>query len=219
MTSRVDPDTSLWPDFAVSIWPFTGAPTAGSWMLGRVGVDNTGTMYVCTAGGSPGTWVAVGSGGSSVPSGANVTGSASIGPGIDFQLPLGKNIASGNWPFIGSTAMQPIKVTAGGLIIPGTEPFGILVVPTWDDGTITLTIPSGNLLIGVYPVNGSTAGSTWNTNADTVITAADTSGVSVPIAHWTQTGTDPDITADGSCAVSSTAGGVFSFFIAASGHT
>jgi hypothetical protein len=32
-------------------------------MLGRVGVDNTGTMYVCTAGGSPGTWVAVGAGG------------------------------------------------------------------------------------------------------------------------------------------------------------
>jgi len=58
-----DPDTALWPANVVSRWPFAGAPTHGIFPKGSVGVDSTATMYVCTVGGEPGTWVAVGSGG------------------------------------------------------------------------------------------------------------------------------------------------------------
>lgn len=59
---ELDPDVAMWPADVVSRWPFSGAPTAGVWPLGAAGIDNTGTMYVCTVGGSPGTWTAVGSG-------------------------------------------------------------------------------------------------------------------------------------------------------------
>lgn len=55
-----DPDTELWPQIVVSNWPFTGAPTSGSWRAGWMGVDAGGTVYSCTVGGSPGTWTAVG---------------------------------------------------------------------------------------------------------------------------------------------------------------
>lgn len=59
----LDPDVALWPVTPVNRWPFTGAPTEGIWPRGWIGVDNTGTAYVCTVGGEPGTWAAVGSGG------------------------------------------------------------------------------------------------------------------------------------------------------------
>jgi hypothetical protein len=40
----------------------TGPPTSGSWLLGDEVEDSTGTVYRCTAAGSPGTWVQPGSG-------------------------------------------------------------------------------------------------------------------------------------------------------------
>jgi hypothetical protein len=38
----------------------SGAPTSGTWQVGDVAPDLTGKLYVCTASGTPGTWVAVG---------------------------------------------------------------------------------------------------------------------------------------------------------------
>src|SRR5215469_8724005 len=61
--ATLDPDLAMWPENAVSRWPFTGSPTTGTWPLGFVGVDNTGTVWVCTVGGRPGTWVSIGGGG------------------------------------------------------------------------------------------------------------------------------------------------------------
>lgn len=58
----LDPDVALWRVIVVNAWPFAGAPTSGTFPLGWLGVDNTGTPYVCTAAGSPGTWVKVGAG-------------------------------------------------------------------------------------------------------------------------------------------------------------
>lgn len=40
----------------------TGAPTTGTWELGTVIMDATGTMWVCQAAGTPGTWNTVGVG-------------------------------------------------------------------------------------------------------------------------------------------------------------
>src|ERR1700730_1514708 len=58
----LDPDIAMWPVTPLSRWPFIGAPTEGGWPVGWMGVDAKGTIYVCTVGGSPGTWVAAGSG-------------------------------------------------------------------------------------------------------------------------------------------------------------
>lgn len=35
----------------------TGAPTAGTWVAGDVVLDSAGAVYLCTVGGTPGTWV------------------------------------------------------------------------------------------------------------------------------------------------------------------
>jgi len=59
----LDPDIALWPVVPVSLWPFAGAPTTGRWPKQWLGIDNTATVYVCTVGGSPGTWAVVGGAG------------------------------------------------------------------------------------------------------------------------------------------------------------
>lgn len=44
---------------AVAIPKFTltyGKPTAGTWIAGQVAADLTGRLWVCTVGGTPGTW-------------------------------------------------------------------------------------------------------------------------------------------------------------------
>jgi hypothetical protein len=61
-TLDFDPDIALWPQVPLSRWPFTGPPTAGIWPLGWVGVDNTATLWVCTVGGQPGSWLPLGPG-------------------------------------------------------------------------------------------------------------------------------------------------------------
>jgi hypothetical protein len=64
----LDPDIALWQVVVPNIWPFTGAPTEGTWPRGWFGVDNTGTFYVCTVAGEPGTWTAISPGGGGWPS-------------------------------------------------------------------------------------------------------------------------------------------------------
>lgn len=36
-----------------------GAPTAGAWSTGQIALDSNGYAWICTAGGSPGTWAAI----------------------------------------------------------------------------------------------------------------------------------------------------------------
>ncbi len=64
----LDPDIALWPVTPMQRWPFTGSPAEGIWPKGWTGVDNTGTTWVCTVGGQPGTWAQVGGGGSGITS-------------------------------------------------------------------------------------------------------------------------------------------------------
>lgn len=52
----LDPDLANWPTTLLQRWPFTGPPTTGIWPLGWLGVDDTATVWICTAGGEPGTW-------------------------------------------------------------------------------------------------------------------------------------------------------------------
>jgi hypothetical protein len=41
-------------------WANTGAPTSGTYITGQTGFDSNGTQWLCTSGGTPGTWIAVG---------------------------------------------------------------------------------------------------------------------------------------------------------------
>lgn len=59
----LDPDIALWRVVTLNIWPFTGAPTEGEFPRGWMGIDNTSTVWVCTVGGEPGTWVEIGAAG------------------------------------------------------------------------------------------------------------------------------------------------------------
>lgn len=42
--------------------PQVGPPTTGAWEKGTIIVDDAGVPYICTASGSPGTWIAIGVG-------------------------------------------------------------------------------------------------------------------------------------------------------------
>jgi hypothetical protein len=44
-----------------------GAPASGTWAAGAMVTDTTGKAWVCTAAGTPGTWVQVGGGGAAAP--------------------------------------------------------------------------------------------------------------------------------------------------------
>jgi hypothetical protein len=45
----------------------TGAPTTGTWATGDVVLDSAGAVWLCTAGGSPGTWAGGAGGGAAAP--------------------------------------------------------------------------------------------------------------------------------------------------------
>lgn len=51
--------------FAQDLAGFTGAPTSGSHTAGEFHVDSSGSVYMCSVSGSPGTWVLVGPGAAS----------------------------------------------------------------------------------------------------------------------------------------------------------
>lgn len=66
----------------------TGAPTSGTWAAGDTVQDSVGALWLCTAGGSPGTWV-----GTLSTAGGTITGTAQINavPGTVAALPAGYN--------------------------------------------------------------------------------------------------------------------------------
>jgi hypothetical protein len=51
----------------------TGAPTSGAHVIGEMYIDSAGTTYVCTAGGTPGTWSAGGGGSSTLAGDTDVS--------------------------------------------------------------------------------------------------------------------------------------------------
>lgn len=77
----LDPDIALWQKVEVSIWPFAGPPQVGIWPRGWLGIDNLSTIWVCTIGGQPGTWIQVPAGSSAgVASFNGRTGAVVPGP-------------------------------------------------------------------------------------------------------------------------------------------
>lgn len=151
----LDPDIALWPNFRVSIWPFAGAPTEGIWPKGWMGVDNTSTVYVCTVGGEPGTWVALGfAGGAGWPA-VNGTGPGNLvaqTPGGDT---VGYNITDKGTGGIALTAGG----TGGGIGLVDQSGVGIVLLVQSGGGPISVLSEGGLFLQdNSTGVGGSTGG-------------------------------------------------------------
>lgn len=63
-----------------------GAPTSGSWATSDAVLDSAGTLWLCTAGGTPGTWTSGGGGGGGGSNEAGPTAFVSVTPGTGIAL-------------------------------------------------------------------------------------------------------------------------------------
>jgi hypothetical protein len=63
-----------------------GAPTTGTWKARDVIEDGTGTLWLCTAAGTPGTWQALSVQGSEAPGGVSVGGMGFALASLPFSL-------------------------------------------------------------------------------------------------------------------------------------
>lgn len=95
----------------------SGAPTSGSWLTGDFVSDHSGKMWVCTAGGSPGTWADVGaSGGGTITditsTDSSVTVTGPTGPTAD--LAVADSPAVGGVTITGTPAVGDVPIASGG---------------------------------------------------------------------------------------------------------
>ena len=136
----LDPDIALWPVTPVNRWPFTGAPSEGIWPKGWLGVDNTGTAYICTVGGEPGTWAAVGGGGG-IASWGQVSTAHAHGSGspVGVVTPSGEgdlyvdDTTPGLWQATGATSADWAQVGSSG------QTLGIWLYGDGSDGPLAYT--------------------------------------------------------------------------------
>jgi hypothetical protein len=188
----LDPDIALWPVTPLQRWPFTGAPSEGIWPKGWAGVDNTGTMYVCTVGGQPGTWVAVGSGGGSGWPTVNGTGAGNLTAQTGSGDTVGYNLTDAGTGGISIQTTNPAN--ANGILIEDQSVSGMFIRTTYtggaglkieDAGTGGVTIDttvSGPILInqaGSAGITIETTGGGATTGIALTTQATDTGGVVV----------------------------------------
>jgi hypothetical protein len=164
----LDPDIALWPGFQVSIWPFAGPPTTGTWPTGWMGIDQTGLPWVCVAGGAPGSWVSLGTTASS--------GATPIGA---FMMIL-SNAAPPNW-----LLMNGQTVSGGVATYPGLAAF----YPAWVAANGTdLNIPS---MAGVFAVGAGGAYGLGARGGSVTLTAAQIPSLSGTVSATTSVETAP----------------------------
>jgi hypothetical protein len=68
----------------------SGAPVAGTFATGDLVIDQTGTVWICTAGGTPGTWAKPGGGASSRQTASVTTASLAAGATEALTVALAK---------------------------------------------------------------------------------------------------------------------------------
>jgi hypothetical protein len=111
----------------------SGAPSTGTFNVGDYVVDQSGTMYVCTVSGSPGTWAEVGS---TQANGLTVTAG-------------GETITAGG-----------LTITAGGLrVTAGNVGVGGAPASTWGM-LVNETLTGGVTQIGMYSLTTGDSGAT-----------------------------------------------------------
>jgi hypothetical protein len=167
----LDPDIAFWPVTPVQRWPFAGHPVDGIWPLGWCGIDNTGTLYICTASGAPGTWVAVAGPGtdtgwiSAAP--LLINGWAAGNPAPRYRKINGVVYMQGQLNSTSATSPVAFTLPAGfrpGITVTGSLQFIISAV----DGSNAYQAsemfingdpagPTGRVTIGTYASTGGTA--------------------------------------------------------------
>ena len=182
----LDPDIALWPVTPLQRWPFTGAPAEGIWPKGWAGVDNTGTMYVCTVGGQPGTWVAVGSGGGGGWPTVNGTGAGNLtaqtGPGDTVGYNL-TDEGSGGISLTSSGTGEVVVNSAAGVSIQDDSASKVLLIQETGDSPLEVSVQgTGGITIqdfgggGLILQEGGGAGSVTINEAGTGGITVETTG-------------------------------------------
>jgi hypothetical protein len=129
----------------------SGAPTPGTFAVGDHVVDQTGTIWVCTAAGTLGTWVNVSSG-SPLPNYATIT---TVRPGI---LNTGQYLTTANGGSTGTLATTSASLGVAYLVpIDIAKSGGFTGLST----NITVAAAGGTtvqVLMALYPDNGTGSG-------------------------------------------------------------
>jgi hypothetical protein len=86
----------------------SGAPASGTFAVGDFAIDQSGSVYVCTVAGSPGTWVQVGGTAVTWATYAPTLGASVTPP----TLGVG-SASSGRWVAVGKLAVVQFKFTFG----------------------------------------------------------------------------------------------------------
>jgi hypothetical protein len=136
----------------------TGAPSSATWLAGDVVIDSAGALYLCTAGGTPGTWVGGGGGsGSTSGSWSDVTPGTNVAHGT-----VHGSVRLDNTGDSASAVRMRGALTVSGTITSGTTVFTVPsgFRPTWDSVImIRNTGSSTNLVMTVATTGAVTFGS------------------------------------------------------------
>src|SRR5579875_669477 len=117
---------------------FTGAPTSGSYFTGEQIRDEAGDLYICVAGGSPGTWRRVAAG---VP---GVSGSVNF---LAKPIRLLDTRTGSPWTAGSNHTVQVTGVSVGGISVPSGA-VGVI-------GNVTVVGPTSDGDLRLYPAGAS----------------------------------------------------------------
>lgn len=147
----------------------TGAPSAGTWVVGDLVCDSAGTYFICTASGTPGTWAQNATVGAWVDAGAwlaSITGTGSNPTPGTIAVDKCQYLILGN-----GSAKTALIHYEGRTTTSGSSGSGDFLIPlpsgltldtsriTPDTGAVTSTTIHAALLPGSHSIsNGSTAG-------------------------------------------------------------
>lgn len=137
----------------------TGAPTSGTWATNDFVLDSAGAPYLCTAGGTPGTWSGGGGGGGSAP-----TTFVDVTPGTNMTHGT-KHAATrlergGDAGRLRGTLTASAAVSSGATLanIPTTAhrpQAEVVTIARYTGGGAKLTItPTGNIILGSALTSG-----------------------------------------------------------------
>jgi hypothetical protein len=82
----------------------SGAPSTGTYAVGDWVVDQTGTVWICTTAGTPGTWV---NAGSNVSGGSTITGNLVLGGTLETSDTTWDSTGWHHWYWPGEPASLP----------------------------------------------------------------------------------------------------------------
>lgn len=178
----------------------SGAPTTGTFVLGDYVVDQTGTFWICTTAGSPGTWTRAGGTTYTLP---DATTSATGGVEIDVAPASGHPVAltaAGLTPSTATGAPTTGTWVVGELHVDSSHALFVCTVAgtpgTWvqvSGGTTTTIAASGQAALSGAVTLAAGTNVTLTESGQTITIAANgTGGTAVPYAPLTNQNT-PDL--------------------------